>query len=88
MTDSAVIDITRDALGLAAFLAGPALVLSLVIGISVSLIQTVTQIQEATLTFVPKLVGGAVLLLVMGGWMLERLTAFVTELWGSIPTLI
>ena len=88
MTDTAVIDIVRDALALAAFLAGPALVLSLVIGISVSLIQTVTQIQEATLTFVPKLVGGAVLLLVMGGWMLERLTAYVTELWGSIPTLV
>ncbi len=88
MTDTAVIDIVRDALALAAWLAGPALVLSLIIGISVSLIQTVTQIQEATLTFVPKLVGGAVLLLVMGGWMLERLTSYVTELWGSIPTLV
>ncbi len=88
MTDSAVIDIVRDALALAAWLAGPALVLSLVIGITVSLVQTVTQIQEATLTFVPKLVGGAVLLLLMGGWMLERLTAYVTELWGSIPTLV
>lgn len=88
MTDTAVIDITRDALALAAWLAGPALILSLIIGISVSLIQTVTQIQEATLTFVPKLVGGAVLLLVMGSWMLERLTAYVTELWGSIPALV
>ncbi len=88
MTDTAVIDIVRDALALAAWLAGPALVLSLIIGISVSLIQTVTQVQEATLTFVPKLVGGAVLLLVMGGWMLERLTSYVTELWGSIPSLV
>ncbi len=88
MTDTAVIDIVRDALALSAWLAGPALVLSLVIGIAVSLIQTVTQIQEATLTFVPKLVGGAVLLLVMGGWMLERLTSYVTELWGSIPTFV
>ena len=88
MSDATVIDITRDALALAAWLAGPALVLSLVIGILVSLIQTVTQIQEATLTFVPKLVAGALLLLVAGGWMLERLTAYVTELWGSIPALI
>ncbi|MEM8903276.1 MAG: flagellar biosynthetic protein FliQ [Actinomycetota bacterium] len=88
MSDAAVIDIVRDALALCAWLAGPALVLSLVIGIAISLIQTVTQIQEATLTFVPKLVGGAVLLLVMGSWMLERLTSYVTELWGSIPSLV
>lgn len=88
MSDAAVIDIVRDALALSAWLAGPALVLSLVIGILVSLIQTVTQIQEATLTFVPKLVAGGALLLLAGGWMLERLTAYVTELWGSIPTLV
>ncbi|MEO1062722.1 MAG: flagellar biosynthetic protein FliQ [Actinomycetota bacterium] len=88
MSDTVVIDIVRDALALAAALAGPALVLSLAIGVSVSLIQTVTQIQDATLTFVPKLIGGAVLLLVMGAWMLERFTSYVTELWGSIPTLV
>ncbi|MEM9035326.1 MAG: flagellar biosynthetic protein FliQ [Actinomycetota bacterium] len=88
MSDATVIDITRDALALAAWLAGPALALSLIIGILVSLIQTITQIQEATLTFVPKLIAGGLLLLFAGGWMLERLTAYVTELWGSIPTLV
>lgn len=88
MSEGTVIDIVRQALVVSATLAGPALIVSLAIGVVVSLVQTVTQIQEATLTFVPKLIGAAVLLLFAGGWMLQTLTDYVVELWGSIPNLI
>lgn len=85
MTDTQVIEIVAGALVVAAKLAGPILVAALVIGVAVSLLQTVTQIQEQTLTFVPKLVGVGLILLFAGAWMLRELVGWVTELWGSIP---
>ncbi len=87
MTDTQVIEILSGALLISAKLAGPVLLSALVIGVVVSLLQTVTQIQEQTLTFVPKLVGVGVILLLGGSWMLRELVAWVTELWRSIPTL-
>lgn len=67
MTDTFVIDVLAGALGAATKLAGPILLVSLLVGTVVSLLQTVLQIQEQTLTFVPKLVGIALVLLVAGG---------------------
>ena len=60
---------------------------SLGIGVFVSLIQTVTSVQEMTLTFVPKLVGVSLIIVVAGSWMLTELTSWVTRLWTSIPQL-
>ncbi len=85
MTDATIIEIVTEAMVVAAKLAGPALILSLVVGVVVSLLQTVTQIQEATLTFVPKMVGIGLLLVVGGSWMLGELTSWVEGLWRAIP---
>lgn len=87
MTDSVVIDIAREAFIISAKLAGPILLASLAIGVVVSLIQAVTSIQEMTLTFVPKLIGSGLIILLAGNWMLAEFTAYVQTLWGAIPTL-
>jgi flagellar biosynthesis protein FliQ len=86
--DAQVIDIVRDALVIGGKLAGPVLVVTLVIGVVVSLLQTITQIQEATLTFVPKVAAVALLLLGTGSWMMRTLSDWVTQLWSSIPNMV
>lgn len=88
MTDTQIIEIVTGALLISLKLAGPVLVMTLVVGVVVSLLQTVTQIQEQTLTFVPKLIGVGLVLLLGGSWMLRELVAWVTELWNTIPSLI
>lgn len=88
MTDSTVIDIVGQALVVALKLAGPILVVSLVLGVAVSLLQTITQVQEATLTFVPKLVGAALVVMIAGSWMLHQLTDWVEVLWARIPEIV
>lgn len=87
MTDTEVLDIVAGALLMGATLAGPILLVALVVGVVVSLLQTITQIQEQTLTFVPKLLGVGAVLLLGGSWMLRELVTWVTELWRSIPTI-
>jgi flagellar biosynthetic protein FliQ len=69
-------------------LSAPILVTSLVIGFTISLFQSMTQIQEFTLAFVPKLVGVGIALLVSGGWMLQTLVDFTQDLFAMIPTLL
>jgi flagellar biosynthesis protein FliQ len=87
VSDTQVIEIVAGALLISLKLAGPVLVMTLVVGVAVSLVQTITQIQEQTLTFVPKLIGVGLVLLVGGNWMLRELTTWVTELWRTIPSL-
>lgn len=65
----------------------PVLGLTMLVGLLVSVLQVVTQIQEMSLTFVPKLVTAAVSLLVFGPWILRTLTAFSTRLWSGIPDM-
>ena len=88
MTDVQVLDIFASGMLVASKLAGPLLGVALVVGVGVSLFQTVTQIQEMTLSFVPKVIGLAVVLLVSGNWMLREITTFAAQLWSSIPTLV
>jgi flagellar biosynthetic protein FliQ len=85
---NAVLDIGLDALVLAAKLSAPVLVTALVVGFVVSLIQSVTQIQEVTLSFVPKAIAAAAALLVSGHWMIAELVSFTDELYARIPTLL
>jgi flagellar biosynthesis protein FliQ len=87
VTDAEVLTIISGALVLATKLAGPVLVVTLVIGVVVSIVQTVTQIQEQTLTFVPKLIGVALIVVLGGSLMLSELTTWVTQLWGLIPSV-
>lgn len=88
MTDTTVINIALQTLMVALKLSAPILVTSLVIGFAVSLFQSMTQIQEFTLAFVPKLVGVGVALLVSGNWMLHTLISFTQDLFGRIPNLL
>ena len=85
MSDAQVLEIAVSALGIAAKLSAPVLIVTLAIGVFVSLVQTVTQIQEQTLTFVPKLIGVGLLVIVAGNWMLRELVTWVTGLWTAIP---
>jgi flagellar biosynthesis protein FliQ len=88
MTDSQVLDIVTEAMLVASKLAGPLLLTALAVGVIVSLLQTVTQIQEMTLSFVPKVIGLVVVLLVGGHWMLREIVTFSQRLWESIPTMV
>jgi len=88
MTPEMVLDIGKDALWVTALLAAPLLLSALGVGLLVGMIQAATQIQEMTLTFIPKLIVLAIALLVSGSWMLGLLTDFTIELFRSIPELI
>lgn len=65
----------------------PVLGLVMVVGLAISLLQVVTQVQEMTLTFVPKLLTAGVAVVVFGPWMLRKLTQFTVALWASIPSM-
>jgi flagellar biosynthesis protein FliQ len=68
-------------------ISAPLLGIILLVGILISVLQVVTQIQDMSLTFIPKLICVAIGIGVFGPWMLRQLTAFVVTLWSSIPTL-
>lgn len=79
------INLGSEALQVTLMLALPLLVVGLVVGVVVSIVQAVTQIQEQTLSFVPKLLAIAAVLVVAGPWMLDTLGSYTTDLWSSIP---
>lgn len=88
MTYTLVTDLARNAIMVAAMLAAPMLIVALIIGLLVSIFQTVTQIQEQTLSFVPKLAGVGITFLVALPWMLQLLVEYTAQLLRSLPTLI
>ncbi len=88
MTQDTVVGLATRAMTLAFEIAGPILLVGLAIGLIISLIQAVTSIQEQTLSFIPKIVGLALLLVVLGPWMLDQLVGYATNLYTSIPSLI
>jgi flagellar biosynthetic protein FliQ len=88
MTDNQVVHIGLMAMTMAAKLAAPVLLTALIVGFAISLFQSVTQIQEATLSFVPKAIGVGLALLVSGNWMLHELVSFTTGLFDMIPQLL
>jgi flagellar biosynthetic protein FliQ len=88
MTDSAVIDIALQTMIVALKLTAPILVPALVIGFVISLFQSMTQIQEFTLAFVPKLIGVGLSLLFSGNWMLHTLIDYTNDLFTRIPGLM
>ena len=83
MTVDAVMDITKQALFLIIKVSLPMLLVSLCVGLAVSIFQTVTSIQEQTLTFVPKIIAVFLGMMLVGGWILENIVSFMTELWGN-----
>jgi flagellar biosynthesis protein FliQ len=88
MSDNTVLNLASQALVLIAELAGPVLIVSLIVGLVVSLFQAVTSIQEFTLTFLPKVVAIGVILLLLGHWMLASTVAFTEHLYNSIPQIL
>lgn len=88
MTIDAVTEIASQALFLIIKVALPVLLVSLVIGLIVSIFQTVTSIQEQTLTFVPKIIGVFLALMFLGGWMMQNMVDFTTQLWSSFSVYV
>ena len=88
MTDTAVVHIGLQAMMIAVKLGTPVLLTALVIGFAVSLFQSVTQIQEQTLSFVPKAIGVGLALLLSGNWMLHEMVSYTRVLFAQIPDLI
>jgi flagellar biosynthetic protein FliQ len=88
MTPETVMTIGQRALEITMLLAAPLLLAALLIGLLVGVFQAATQINEMTLSFIPKLVGMAVTLVVAGPWMLKLIVGYTRELFESIPGLI
>ncbi|MCM1189530.1 MAG: flagellar biosynthesis protein FliQ [bacterium] len=83
MSVDVVADIARDALFLIIKVSLPVLLVSLIIGLVISIFQTVTSIQEQTLTFVPKIICVFLSLIVFGQWMINSMVEFMTQLWSN-----
>ncbi len=88
MNQDTVTSLATQAMTLALKVAGPMLLVGLVIGLLVSIFQAVTSIQEQSLSFIPKIVGVAALIVVLGPWMLDQLISYAQNLYMSIPSLI
>ena len=88
MTQDTVVHLASQAMSLAFKVAGPMLLVAMVVGLLVSIFQAVTQIQEQSLTLIPKIAAIAVVAVVLGPWMLDQLVAYTVNLYSSIPTMV
>ena len=88
MNQDVVVNLAMEAMQLALKVGGPILIVGLVIGLAISVFQAVTQIQEQTLSFIPKIVGMALVIVVAGPWMLGQLLVYTEELWVGIPRMV
>ncbi len=88
MDEAAVLQMLTDAMWVAAKVSLPILLTSIVVGVLVGLVQSITQIQEQTLTFVPKFLAVGLVLIVSGSWMMQMLVDFTRELIERIPSYL
>jgi flagellar biosynthesis protein FliQ len=88
MNTDTVTTLATQAMTLALKVGGPLLLAGLVIGLVMSIFQAVTQIQEQSLSFIPKIVGVAALIVLLGPWMLDQLVSYAQSLYLSIPQLV
>jgi flagellar biosynthetic protein FliQ len=88
MTESVVMSVGHDAMLMALWLGAPLLGVSLLVGLVISLFQALTQINEMTLTFVPKLIGLGLVLLILGPWMLQQVVYFTVKLFDMLPYMV
>lgn len=88
MSDGTVIHVLKETITLILMVAGPMLLVSLTIGLLISIFQATTQIQEQTLTFVPKLFGVMLTALLLGGWMLNMILDFAQNFWSNLGGFI
>ncbi len=85
MSHNMVLDLAREALFTALMLAGPLLITALLVGVTISVVQAVTSVQEQTLSFVPKLFAIGTVLLILMAWMIQRAIQFTTEVFNMLP---
>ncbi len=84
MTDGVVVALGREALWTVLVVSAPVLGLGLIVGLCISLFQATTQIQEQTLTFVPKIIAALIAIMLTGPWMLQKLTQYAANLLGNL----
>jgi flagellar biosynthetic protein FliQ len=88
MNEDLIVQLGQDALRTTAMLAGPLLISTLVIGLAVSIFQALTQINEATLTFIPKMLVVALVIMLAGPWMMDVLTTYTVNLIENLPAYV
>jgi flagellar biosynthetic protein FliQ len=88
MTTEFVVGLGREAIEVALLVAGPMLAVGLVVGVVVSLLQALTQVQEMTLTFVPKILSISLVLVALMPWMAQIMIDYTTNLYSSLPELV
>ena len=88
ITQGEVLDIASQALYTMIVVSAPLLLVSLIIGLIISIFQTVTSIQEQTLTFVPKILAVFVGMMIFGSWILTQLTEYITDLWSNFGVFL
>ncbi|MGE3261747.1 MAG: flagellar biosynthesis protein FliQ [Bacteriovoracia bacterium] len=88
MNEDIVLSLGREAIMTTVMLAAPLLLSALVVGLVVSIIQAVTQINESTLTFIPKMLAIVVVMIIMAPWMTQMMTSYTTELFTSLPNYV
>jgi flagellar biosynthetic protein FliQ len=88
MTPETVMNVGRQTLEVIGLLAGPLLISSLIVGLIIAMFQAATQINEMTLTFIPKLITVGAVLIIAGPWLLQNMISFTVRLYQSIPQLI
>jgi flagellar biosynthesis protein FliQ len=88
MTESYVLSLAQNAVTVMLILAGPILLISLIVGSLISLVQAATQINEVTLTFIPKMIAIGLVLALLGSWMLQRLLIYTSNIFTSLPNFV
>jgi flagellar biosynthetic protein FliQ len=87
MNRDTVVTLTVEAMELAMKIGGPLLIVGLLVGLVISVFQATTQIQEQTLTFIPKIIATAAVVIIAGPWMLDQMVVYTQDLYGSISEL-
>ena len=88
MNQDKVVSLIVDMMAVTMKVALPMLLVALVVGLLISILQAVTQIQEQTLSFIPKIIGVAVVIVIAGPWMLGQMLGYTEQLWTSIPSMV
>lgn len=88
MNEGTVLTLAQNAVMVTLILAGPVLLVSLIVGSLISLFQAATQINEVTLTFVPKLIAVGVVMAILGSWMLQQILVFTANIFNNLPNLV
>jgi len=88
MNEAIIVDLARDALRTAVFVAGPALIVSMIVGLSISVFQVVTSLQDQTVAFVPKVLAVMMVVVISFPWMMRLLTQFATRMFTDFNVVV